>query len=269
MKKWIMAGFIVSTETIPSGKNMDSAYIVNFVCRLFNGATILLMAVILSACAPSSHLKADYDPAVEARIRVYFPSIRNETHLYPGKSCYAKGDKDMIYADSGGRDFTNVPFGSWIPLKGRAIGMPKKAKMLSIYYEYIVPANKPLTIVSGLNRSMYSSGSDKVYTSVTPPSVSVDKRGIPTSSGGSVSRSCGPLAITFIPQPGQDYETFLELETFFGPLYPGKWDTSPKEHRRCVIQLQHLTRESEDYLRLEDVVDYKEARPCSKEAGAS
>ena len=190
--------------------------------RLFHSIFIFSVIIILSGCALSPDLQTvqtDYDPKTEARIRVF--SI-DRTFLFPGRSCYSANDENMISVYR--THFATI----------RDIGMPRRVGMISRYHEYVIPTNQPLTIVSLLNRSRRWLNA--------PPSNQVAS----TSS----RTYCGPVAITFIPQPGEDYEAVFGTSWGFDSV-----------RRYCFIRLQRLVQISEDYLQLKNV-DFKEAELC-------
>jgi hypothetical protein len=188
--------------------------------RLFHSALILSVIILLSGCALSPDLQTvqtDYDPKTEARIRVYSLS---RTFLFPGRSCYSANDENII----------SIKEAPLFVTRQRDIGMPKRGGTAT-FHEYVIPANQPLTIVSMRGRSRRWLNA--------PPS----------NQASSTSRRtyCGPVAITFIPQPGEDYEAF------FG--------TSLGRNRYCFIRLQRLTQISETHLKVEDV-NFEEAGLC-------
>jgi len=174
--------------------------------------------IILSGCTTSLKLQTDYDPETEARIRVYG---FGPTFLFPGRSCYSANDENII----------SIKEDPLFVTRQRDIGMLRTGRIAISYHEYVIPANQPLTIVSMQGRGRRSLN--------WPPSNQ--------ASSTSNRTFCGPVAITFIPQPGEDYEAF------FG--------TSWGRNRYCFIQLQHLTQISETHLKVEDV-EHENAGLC-------
>ena len=191
--------------------------------RLFHSIFILLVIILLSGCITLppkvETVKTDYDPKTEARIRV-FPLDR--TFLFPGRSCYSANDENMIHIRH-----------NYVVTRNRDVGMPKRANMMPGYYEYVIPANQPLTVVS-MRRGRHALNA--------PPSNQVASTGNRTY--------CGPVPITFIPQPGEDYEAFCRTSSGFASA-----------RRYCFIQLQRLVQISETHLKIEDV-DFEEAELC-------
>lgn len=125
---------------------------------------------ILQGCATSSDVQNKFDPTTQARIRVFHGTA---AYLYLGDAC----DNDthqVIHAGNGGF--------SYLALNKR-IGMPVTDDIPFSYNEYVVPANKPLTV--------------KMYWQA--------------QNAGGTWEYCGPSYTIFTPRPGQDYDTSMEF----------------------------------------------------------
>lgn len=191
--------------------------------RTLTGLAIFCLAAgLLQGCSTQS-LQTDYNPATDARIRVF--SLPNNTWLYSGKNCFATDDPDRIIAHSGGRDFGLVNSLS-VLASNRRIGMPQTKDMPFTYHEFIVPAGKPLIIASSIN---------------TQTEARIKKES-PTIT----STRCGPIGVTFVPQPGQDYDTAFELKGY-----------------GCEIRVRRLIPDSRETADTEKV-PFASAPECSK-----
>jgi hypothetical protein len=175
---------------------------------------------------PTHHVTTEtpvYDPVVSARIRVLTGNGTGGAVFRPGESCYKTGfgsdDKAVKVGD-----------GYWSAWKYSSrsvvIGMPKSPRLgmtveglqfKNLIREYVVPASKPLTI--GMTTS---------------------------NSAGNYHFSCTPPWINFTPQPGQNYDIFLD-----------------SEKRSCWIAVRHI-----DEHELDEPVKVKPAPPCPSESNA-
>ena len=209
--------------------------------RLFHSTLILLVIILLSGCAllpeamqpPKPRIfKTDHDPATEARIRVYVSHRLVHTYvstfLFPERSCYTQHNPgNMIQAHIEGVSTGALFFPPF--QKNREIGIPKNPNMPPEYNEFVITANQPLTIVSMLNDSLNAIPGNRL-----------------TFRGG--QWRCGPIAMTFIPQPGHDYETSLQISK------------GASGNHYCFIQLQRLIQTPEG-LKIEDA-RHEEAERC-------
>ena len=177
-------------------------------------------------------LEENYDPEKHARIRILFKSTEYKTWLYPGRKCTTphsdrwysidpddpdktvwrsfggnlvldilkarevdRNDDIRIVAHSGGK--TLVTFNKYAVFEAipsaytwsRRIGMPKTNDMTKRYHEFVIPANEPLTIESELGGGFFSPGF--------------------FNSPSWVGWRCGPVAVTFVPEAGKDYDSAL------------------------------------------------------------
>lgn len=158
-------------------------------------ATLLL--ALMYGCA-SKPVHTNYDPLTQARIRAYKSGT---VYFFPNAACASRNRKDGFAAT----DFT-VP--------NHIVGMPipksspfKKSTFDSIsemfgyvpFNEYIVAANKELTIQTYLilpNSSQISGFPGGAVITVQNPSYF----------------TCRPFTGTFMPQPGKDYEVYLNRQ---------------------------------------------------------
>lgn len=153
-----------------------------------------LLLVFMYGCA-SQLVQTNYDPLTQARIRAYKGGT---TYFYPNAACASRNRKDGYAAT----DFT-VP--------NHIIGMPvpKNAPYVESTFdsiskifgyipfnEYVIPANKALTIQTYLilpNSSQISGFSGGSVITVQNPEYF----------------TCEPFFGTFTPQAGKDYEVYL------------------------------------------------------------
>lgn len=94
-------------------------------------------------------------------------------YLYLGDVCDGN-EHPGIHAAAGGYSFL-VP--------NKAIGMPQTDDMPRSFHEYVIPANQPLTV--------------RMYWQLL--------------KADGMWEACGPIHITFTPQAGHDYDTFLNF----------------------------------------------------------
>jgi len=124
-----------------------------------------------------------YDPTVSARIRFLSGNGTGSAAFRPGESCY----KDIYLQDEKRVDVNDGFLASWkYSSNSVTIGMPQSPRpymrvdglaFKDFIKEYVVPAAKPVTVRLSLN---------------------------PQSS------SCTPPAVTFVPEPGRDYDVFMQ-----------------------------------------------------------
>lgn len=142
-----------------------------FSCPTFLICLMLCFVAVLQGCATSSGVQEAFDPAIQARIRVFHGTA---AYLYLG-DVRDNHAHQVIHAANGG-------FSYLVPNK--RIGMPATDDMPFSYNEYIVPANKSLTV--------------KMYWQA--------------QNASRTWEHCGPLYTTFTPQSGQDYDTFMKFD---------------------------------------------------------
>ncbi|MDB0571251.1 hypothetical protein LBW59_10770 [Ralstonia solanacearum] len=140
----------------------------------------LLCALLLAACAsPNGKLTANYHPDSQARIRVYWGAIVHfhfNTQCAPEEGLLGHAGNSMLASKPGLSSLTN-----------KTVGMPLPPDAARYYHEYLVPAGQPLTISTRISRR--------------------------TLRGAQVYQETSPrTADTFTPQPGQDYEVFVDGE---------------------------------------------------------
>lgn len=134
-----------------------------------------LSGILLCTMLFSCATQQEYIPAAPdtARIRVFHGT---SVELYIGSRC-SDEPGSTIHAASGG-------FSYLVP--NQRIGMPSTADMPLSFHEYAVPAGQVVTV------SMYWSAD--------------------TKKGSGVRSRCGPKTVSFIPQSGHDYDTFMLFE---------------------------------------------------------
>ncbi len=131
----------------------------------------LLLTGLLSACASSEQAPAPYEPAREARIRVFHgPSV----YIYLGNVCDG-GRLPVIHAAAGGFSYA---------VRNRRIGMPVAEDTPWSFHEYAIPAGKKSVTVRLHWQAQNASGRWE---------------------------GCGPIHMMFTPEAGQDYETFMKF----------------------------------------------------------
>lgn len=106
--------------------------------------------------------------AATARVRVFQDAVIT---LYPGEYCYSPKNPQLIRAADGEPSMFSFY---------KKIGMPVTENMPSAYNEYLIEANKPMTVLLQWQ---------------------ADKNG--------VIASCGPTGVTFFPQAGKDYDVSM------------------------------------------------------------
>jgi hypothetical protein len=184
-------------------------------------ALTCVVAIASAGCAGKAALTSADPPDGHARIRVFHgPAV----FLFPGKSCFDLRDKHRIRAARGGYSFLS---------RNRTLGMPKTADMTWSFNEYSVTAGEPLTVMMywGVQSSMEYS---------TPLGMQANVHG----------ESCGPVAYTFVPESGGDYDTRM--------LFQGGY---------CRAGLRKLLRKGSDPETVAEAMPFpaQPAGPCTAE----
>ncbi len=133
-----------------------------------------------------------YDPAVSARVRFLSSNGGAGASFRPGEGCYKE-----VYAEDDKR--VSVIDGFWAAWKYSSrsvtIGMPESPRpnmrveglqFKDFIKEYVVPAAKPFTVTL-------------------------------------LASSCTPPAVSFVPEPGKDYDIFMQSDS-----------------RRCWVSVKHI-----------------------------
>lgn len=124
----------------------------------------------------------------------------SSAHLIIHHGC---GKTETIYAAAGGFSYL---------ARNKTLGMPRPPSMPSFsFHEYALPAGTPVT-VSMLWQLQDASG---------------------------VWRRCGPSALTFTPEAGQDYETFMLVDS---------WSSTCHD-----VEVRRLVREADGRIEFDDV----------------
>ncbi|WP_080424627.1 hypothetical protein [Burkholderia ubonensis] len=140
-----------------------------------NALLMLALFAFFAGCASHNTQSVAYDPANDARIRVYFGT---DTHFYFNTACEPKKHA-----------FSFANRGMWVAkprmlnLANTTIGMPVPADAYRYYDEYVIKANEPLTIT-------------------------LDTGGTSQNGGVVFSTPREHVAGTFVPAAGRDYEAF-------------------------------------------------------------
>ncbi|MFI8619282.1 hypothetical protein ACIGHN_27700 [Acidovorax sp. NPDC077693] len=103
-----------------------------------------------------------------AKIRVFHGTA---VYMHPGQVCYGARNQEKIHAAAGGYSML---------VANKKVGMPATDDIPWSYHEYVIPAEKPLTL--------------EMYWAV--------------DAGGARS-SCGPIGATFTPEAGRYYDTSM------------------------------------------------------------
>lgn len=126
---------------------------------------------LLAGCGSTPSSAPDYDPATQARIRVFHVG---SVYLILGDICQDQSP-EWVHASAGG-------FSYLVP--NRTLGMPRTDDMPTFsFHEFAIPAGKTVTI-----RHFWQ---------------------VQTASGGWLS--CGPTHLSFRPEAGVDYDTFMRF----------------------------------------------------------
>lgn len=153
-------------------------------------ALAVLAALLTTACSilpqPTHSVTVatpTYDPTVSARIRFLSGNGTGSAAFRPGESCY----KDSYLQDEKRVDVNDGFLASWkYSSNSVTIGMPQSPRpymrvdglsFKDLIKEYVVPAAKPVTVRLSLNPQSFS---------------------------------CTPPAVTFVPEPGRDYDVFMQ-----------------------------------------------------------
>ena len=140
-----------------------------------NALSVLGLCVFFAGCASHNAQGVAYDPANDARIRVYFGT---DTHFYFNTSCEPKKHA-LSFANRG----MWVAKPRMLNLANTTIGMPVPEDAYRYYDEYVIKANEPLTIT-------------------------LDTGGTSQTGGVVFSTPREHAAGSFVPQAGKDYEAF-------------------------------------------------------------
>ncbi|ORC51231.1 hypothetical protein B2G74_00170 [Burkholderia sp. A27] len=141
-----------------------------------NVVSVAVLAAALAGCASDNVKKVAYDPATDARIRVYFGV---STHFYFNIACEPKRGS-LGYGGGGGMAVAKP---RKLHLGNNVIGMPVPDDAYRYYDEYVVKANQPLTITADVGGRR----DDGILVWVTANQ---------------------HAARMFVPQPGRDYEMY-------------------------------------------------------------
>ncbi|PTB26077.1 hypothetical protein C9I56_24990 [Paraburkholderia caribensis] len=195
----------------------------------FRNAIGAIGAITLSAACtilpqPTHELTTetpDYDANVSARIRILTGNGAGGAFFRPGEACYKglfeRDDNKVVVGD-----------GFWSAWKYSSrsitIGMPASPRkwmtvdgleFKDLIREYVVPAGKPLTVAMTVS-----------------------------SSAGNYHSSCTPPATTFAPEPGQDYDIFMN-----------------NEGRRCWVEVRRIDGHGIDELTVQKLAPKCDASP--------
>ncbi|WP_080436363.1 hypothetical protein [Burkholderia ubonensis] len=143
---------------------------------LRNTLSVISLCVLFAGCASHNTQSIAYDPANDARIRVYFGVT---TKLFFNSACETKA-RPLRFGYSG----TWVSKPRLLNLANTTIGMPVPEDAYRYYDEYVIKAGQPLTVSIHRLTGIYTN--------------------IPEHDAG-----------TFIPQVGKDYEVFASNSTGF------------------------------------------------------
>ena len=122
--------------------------------------------VLLGGCS-SSPLQV-VDTKHSAKIRVFHGTA---VYMFPGQTCYGAKNQETIHAAAGG--FSML-------VANKKVGMPTTDDIPWSYHEYVIPADKPLTLEMSW-----------------------------ATEGGGLRQSCGPIGATFTPEVGKYYDTSM------------------------------------------------------------
>ncbi|MDR6503514.1 hypothetical protein J2785_006707 [Burkholderia ambifaria] len=142
-----------------------------------NTLMAVALGTLLAGCASQNTHSAAYDPATDARIRVYFGA---STHFFFNTTCEPK--KGVLGFGGGGMAVAKP---RTLHLANTTIGMPVPEDAYRYYDEYVIKANEPLTI-----------------------SVEYGGDSLPDFNGFIFRSPFQHIARTFVPQAGKDYEAF-------------------------------------------------------------
>jgi hypothetical protein len=148
---------------------------------------IMLRVLVLVSMVAWFGYSVAAEPSSIARIRVFKEA---KVMLFPGEYCYSASNPAAIQASEGDATFFS---------RNKKIGMPVTIDTPANYNEFVIEANKPLTVVLWLD-----------------------------AERDGVKAACGPIAATFIPMLGRDYD----LTMGFAGV--------------CLVQLRELSAVSAD-----------------------
>ncbi|MEN8513235.1 hypothetical protein [Burkholderia sp. RS02] len=142
-----------------------------------NTLMAVALGTLLAGCASQNTHSAAYDPATDARIRVYFGA---STRFFFNTACEPK--KGVLGFGGGGMAVAKP---RTLHLANTTIGMPVPVDAYRYYDEYVIKANEPLTI-----------------------SVEYGGDSLPDFNGFVFRSRFQHIARTFVPLAGKDYEAF-------------------------------------------------------------
>jgi hypothetical protein len=169
----------------------------NFICKLYSPARerlrdkIFVPVVLLLALAGLMG-EVQSAGAVNPEISARVRVFQEaDITLYPGEYCYGSGNPAAIHASAGFLSMAGL---------GKRVGMPQTDDIPGAYNEYVIPAGRPMTVTLQWQ-----------------------------AEKNDVKASCGPIASTFYPQPGRDYDItigyavncFVQIRELF-ETSPGK-----------------------------------------------
>lgn len=128
---------------------------------------LVLSAALAGLMGPAFSALPAGTPAT-ARVRVFQDAVIT---LYPGEYCYGSKNPQLIRASDGSPSMFSF---------NQKIGMPVTENMPPAYNEYMIEANRPITVMLQWQ---------------------AEKNG--------VKASCGPIGSTFYPQAGRDYDVSM------------------------------------------------------------
>jgi len=131
---------------------------------MFNKISMLRVFVLMGMVGCFGYSVAD-EPSNIARIRVFKEA---KVMLFPGEYCYSTSNPAAILASEGEASFFSM---------NKKTGMPMTADTPSNYNEFIIEANKPLTVALWLD-----------------------------AERDGVKAACGLIAAMCIPMMGSDYD---------------------------------------------------------------
>lgn len=155
-----------------------------------------------------------YDPAVSARVRILSGNGTGSASFRSGEACFANDDATVKVGDGflSTWKYSSRSITIGMPLSPRNEMTVDGLEFKDFIREYVVPAYRPLTVTLGV-------GSD----------------------AGHYHYSCSPPAAFFTPQPGQDYDVFLDQAA-----------------GRCWVAVRHI-----DGQKLDEPVPVKAAPKCA------
>lgn len=199
--------------------------------RLIGLVLGLGVPMLISGCSlfpkPAHYVTTEavaYDPGVSSRIRVLSGNGTKWAAFRPGEACYAPpGEVDDRKIVVGDGFLAGWKYSS----RSVLIGMPQSPRLWmtvdglvfkDMIREYVVPASKPLAI------GMSTGGST-----------------------GDIPWNCSPPWVTFTPQPGQDYDVFVN-----------------SSGRKCWVAVQRI-----DAHGLDEPVTVARASKCAADPNAA